>query len=98
VAYLLRYHPAVAAEDLPDIPRNLQKRVARAIETRLTDAPDRYGVPLRGSLKGYWKLRVGDYRVVFKVVAGEVWILTILHRKAVYEQVASRASWRPPAP
>ena len=98
MAYLLRYHPLVAAEDVPDIPRNLRTRIARAIETRLTDAPDRYGLPLRGSLKGYWKLRVGDYRVVFKVMAGEVWILTILHRRAVYERVASRASWRPPEP
>lgn len=80
MAYLLRYHPAVAEEDVPRIPRNMRARVARALESRLTAAPEQYGVPLRGSLKGYWKLRVGDYRVVFKVVAGEVWVLTILHR------------------
>lgn len=97
MAYLLRYHPAVAEEDVPGIPRNLQARVARALESRLTTAPWQYGVPLRGSLKGYWKLRAGDYRVVFKVVAREVWILTILHRKRVYEKAASRISWRPGA-
>lgn len=95
MVYLLRYHPAVAEEDVPRIPRNLQARVARAIESRLTTAPGQYGVPLRGSLKGYWKLRVGDYRVVFKVVAGEVWVLTILHRKEVYEKATSQISWRP---
>lgn len=58
-------------------------------------SPERYGAPLRGSLKGYWKLRVGDYRVVFKVVGTEVWVLTILHRKEVYEAVTTRLGWRP---
>jgi mRNA interferase RelE/StbE len=95
VPYVLRYHPAVAQDDVPRIPRNLRSRVARAIETRLTTSPERYGAPLRGSLRGYWKLRAGDYRVVFKVQAAQVWILTILHRKVVYEQAATRSDWRP---
>jgi hypothetical protein len=30
-------------------------------------APQEYGTPLRKTLKGYWKLRVGDYRVVYKI-------------------------------
>ncbi|MBS3918437.1 MAG: type II toxin-antitoxin system RelE/ParE family toxin [Deltaproteobacteria bacterium] len=33
------------------------------------------------TLRGYWKLRVGDYRVVFKIVDEEVWVLGIIHRK-----------------
>lgn len=95
--YLLRYHPEVAQEDVPAIPRNVRARIAGAIEDRLVAAPGQYGRPLRGSLRGYWKLRVGDYRVVFRIVRQEVWILTILHRKAVYDRVASRTSWRPDA-
>ncbi len=86
--YSLGYHPAVAQEDLPAIPRNLRHRIADAIETRLTEAPQQFGAPLRKTLKGYWKLRVGDYRVVFKVVATEVRILAIRHRKHVYQDVA----------
>lgn len=78
--YTLRYHPRVAEDDVPDIPTNLRQRLALAIETRLATSPERYGTPLKGSLKGYWKLRVGDYRVVFKIVGSEVWIMTILHR------------------
>ena len=93
--YTLRYHPEVARNDLPEIPTNLKQRIARSIESRLTESPERYGTPLRGSLKGYWKLRVGDYRVVFKIVGSDVWILTILHRKAVYEMVRTRLEWRP---
>lgn len=93
--YTLRYHPRVAEDDLPDIPANLRGRLARSIDNRLTTQPDRYGAPLRGSFKGYWKLRVGNYRVVFKIVGPEVWILAILHRKAVYEVAATRLGWRP---
>ena len=52
--------------------------------------PHEYVVPLRKNLKGYWKLRVGDYRVVFKVIETEVWILGIRHRKSVYMEICAR--------
>ncbi len=50
-----------------------------------------YGEPLRKTLKGYWKLRAGDYRVVFKVVKDEVCILGIIHRKKVYDKIGKRS-------
>ena len=91
----LLYHPLVASEDIPAIPRNLQRRLARAIEGRLGTAPDRYGEPLRGPFHGYRKLRVGDYRVVYKIVRHEVWVLAILHRKRVYDLSQPRLAWHP---
>lgn len=87
--YTLRYHPRVT-DDLPKIPVEARKRIARMIETRLTTSPERFGVPLKGSLRGYWKLRVGDYRVVFKIGDAEVWILVLLHRRDVYERASRR--------
>ena len=65
-------------------------RVRTAIEHRLGTEPHQYGEPLRKTLQGYWKLRVGDYRVVFKIVGEEVWILGIIHRKKVYEAIEKR--------
>jgi mRNA interferase RelE/StbE len=88
--FTLRYHPAVSNEDLPRIDRRTKDRIRKAIEERLQTAPDEYGLPLRKSLKGYWKLRVGDYRVVFKVVRNEVWILGIIHWKFVYVNISAR--------
>jgi len=88
--FRLLYHPAVATDDLPLIPRNLQSRIARAIEQRLATSPDRAGTPLRGTLKGYWKLRVGDYRVVYAVRGTDIWILAIRHRTTVYTDIPSR--------
>lgn len=88
--YALRYHPRVADHDLLKIPAETRRRIARVIEARLGTSPERFGAPLRGSLRGYWKLRVGDYRVVFKVGGGEVWILAVLHRKDVYDGASRR--------
>lgn len=86
----LRYHPAVRDVDIPALNAKLKSRIKRAIETRLTAAPHQYGEPLRKTLKGYWKLRVGDYRVVFKISGQEVWILGIIDRKEVYEKIVKR--------
>jgi len=66
--FTLHYHPAVRADDLPLIDQRTKDRIGKAIEERLQTAPHDYGEPLRKSLKGYWKLRVGDYRVVFNVI------------------------------
>jgi mRNA interferase RelE/StbE len=52
-------------------------------------APQEYGLPLRKSLGGYWKLRVGDYRVVFKIEGEIVYVLGDA-RKNVYEDVTGR--------
>jgi mRNA interferase RelE/StbE len=46
-------------------------------------------------LKGYWKLRIGDYRVVYKIAERELRILGIIHRKKMYEEVLRRIARRP---
>jgi mRNA interferase RelE/StbE len=90
VPFELRYHPDVKSIDIPLLDVKLRSRIKKAIEMRLMTAPHLYGEPLRKTLRGYWKLRVGDYRVVFKIVAEEVWILGIIHRKKVYEAIKKR--------
>ncbi len=89
MGYTLSYHPFVKEKDLPKLDNKAKTRIKKAIESRLLMAPEEYGAPLRKTLKGYWKLRVGDYRVVFKVKGNEIIILAILHRKDVYD-VASK--------
>ncbi|MBI5846779.1 MAG: type II toxin-antitoxin system RelE/ParE family toxin [Nitrospirae bacterium] len=88
--YEVRYHPEVRAVDIPLLNAALKKRIRKAIEERLMTAPQQYGEPLRKTLKGYWKMRVGDYRVVFKVVECEVWVLGIINRKDVYDRILKR--------
>jgi mRNA interferase RelE/StbE len=90
--FLLVYHKMVA-EDGAGLNADIRKRLAKAIQQRLTSHPESYGKPLRGSLAGYWTLRVGDYRVVYRIIKQEVWIYGIINRKCVYDEVMKRLSW-----
>ncbi len=86
----LRYHLDVRDVDIPKLNESLKKRTKKTIQERLTTSPHHYGEPLRKSLKGYWKLRVGDYRVVYKIDGNEVRILAIINRKDVYKKTTKR--------
>lgn len=88
--YQVIYHPDVLKDDLPKIPRNIQRKIRRAIEQRLRRAPLSYGQPLRQTLRGYRKIRVGDYRIIHKLEGETVIVLKIGHRKEVYESVLPR--------
>jgi mRNA interferase RelE/StbE len=90
VSFELRYHPDVKTVDIPLLDERLRSRIKKAIEMRLTEAPHLYGEPLRKTLRGYWKLRVGDFRVIFRIKGKEVWILGVIHRKKVYEMIGRR--------
>jgi len=90
VPFEVRYHPDVKTADIPLLDARLRTRIKNAIESRLATAPHQYGEPLRKTLRGYWKLRVEDYRVVFRIVDEEVWILGIIHRKKVYDTIKKR--------
>lgn len=90
--YEVVYHPDVKERDLPNIDNRNKLMIKKAIEKRLTSHPEIYGKPLRHTLKGYWKLRIGDYRVVFKILQQKIIILGILHRKDIYEEIQKRQS------
>ena len=80
------YHPDIPRQDLPRISNDNKQRIKHSIEIKLTSAPEEFGEPLRRALKGYWKLRVGDYRVIYKIAGKTVIILRIGHRREVYEK------------
>lgn len=92
MAFRLLYHPDVAAEDLPRLDSQARARVHAAILDRLAAEPQRYGKPLRFTLKGLWSLRVGEWRVIYRIAADEVWILKIGHRRDVYQGAETRKS------
>jgi len=84
------YSETVVHEDIPKLTSAWKDKVRDAIEEKLGAYPDVYGRPLRRSLKGYRKLRVGDYRVVFRIARSKVLILAILHRSVVYREMMRR--------
>lgn len=90
MSFSILYHPEVIKRDIPKLNSDMRKRIKMAIETRLLAAPQEYGEPLRKTLKNYWKLRVGDYRIVFRVAENEILILGICHRKEAYSLMEKR--------
>ncbi len=90
VKFSVEYHYLVVKEDIPNLPKIWKQRIQNAIEERLMIAPELYGKPLRKSLKGYRKLRVEDYRVIFRIEKKIVKIFVIQHRSRVYETIFKR--------
>lgn len=41
--------------------------------------------PLRGEWKGHYRIRMGDWRVIFKAIAPNVIVVRIAHRSTIYE-------------
>ena len=84
------YHAKVVKEDIKNLSPVWRDKIKFAIEEKLTIAPDFFGKPLRRSLKGYRKLRVGDYRIVFKINGNKLYILAIMHRSIIYKKITKR--------
>jgi mRNA interferase RelE/StbE len=62
-----------ANEQIADLPLPIQARM-QAVIVRLANWPAVSGAkPLRGDLKGNFRIRTGDYRLIFRVsAAGDV--------------------------
>ncbi|MBW2379537.1 MAG: type II toxin-antitoxin system RelE/ParE family toxin, partial [Deltaproteobacteria bacterium] len=62
MTFRVEYLRTVIADDIPALPKSARRQIRRAIETKLTTHPFELGKPLRYSLRGARRLRVGDYR------------------------------------
>ena len=76
VNFEILYHPLVIKEDILKISTADKNNIKKAIENKLAISPEIFGKPLRRSLKGYRKLRVGDYRVIYRIEGKKVKIFT----------------------
>ncbi|MBA4336422.1 type II toxin-antitoxin system RelE/ParE family toxin [bacterium] len=90
--FAIEYHVDVIQKDIPKLAKRKKEQIKFAIEEKLTKHPDVFGIPLRMSLKGYRKLRVGDYRIVFRIEKSKVKIFLIQHRSVVYKYAGTRGA------
>ncbi len=73
-------------EDFDRLPRSMRTRVAAVFE-RLTGWPTVSGAKaLRHEWKGHYRIRVGDWRVIFQIIKPDILIVRIKHRSEVYEE------------
>lgn len=86
VNYCIKYQEEVVRKHIPALASNVKSLIKRSIEIKLINNPIRFGKPLRYSMKGYRSLRVGDYRIIYKIEIDTkvVTIIAIKHRKSVY--------------
>jgi len=84
------YHPDVVEKDIPKLSSFGKDKIKKAIEEKLTAHPEVFGKPIRRSLKGYRKLRVGDHRIIYRIEGKKVKIFYIGHRSIVYEKANKR--------
>jgi len=89
VEYRVRYLEVVVRKHIPALPPTVKARIKRAIEERLATDPISFGKPLQYSLKGHRRLRVGDYRIIYRIdtQTNTVIVVAIKHRKCIYERV-----------
>ena len=71
------------AHDLKNLDKAIAKRVIKELEEALSSNPD-CGEALTGQFKGLFKLRIGDYRVVYSKKQVGVLVLRIRNRSNAY--------------
>jgi mRNA interferase RelE/StbE len=77
-----------AARDLRKLGADAERLILRYLRQRIapSDDPRRFGHALTGDLKGLWRYRVGDYRIVASIEDElfVVLVVTVGHRREVY--------------
>lgn len=85
----ITYHHKIP-DDVSRLSSSNTQEIEKAISEKLTVSPDFFGKPLQFSLKGLRSMRVGDYRVIFKLTKSEVYIVLIAHKSIVYKTLEKR--------
>lgn len=83
--YIVTIIPS-ALRTIQSLPRPLRERIRDRIDS-LAEYPRPHGVKsLQGGQKGCLRLRVGDYRIIYRVEDDRllVTVLTVGHRREVY--------------
>jgi addiction module RelE/StbE family toxin len=84
LAYRIAYKRSVA-RDLSRLDKSEARRILNRLEKDLVEKADVYPA-LKGKFAGLRKYRLGEYRVIYAIVASDVQILRIGHRRDIYQK------------
>ena len=84
MAYEIAYKSS-AVKELDKLPREIQRRILEAIQL-LSDNPRPSGVKKLQSEIDLYRIRIGEYRVVYSIQDGQLKILVVAigHRRDIY--------------
>ena len=78
-----------ARKELRKLDRTAQSSILHYLRKKIAtkDNPRRFGDPLRKNLSGFWKYRIGAYRIICDIQEDVVTVRVIRvgHRKNIYE-------------
>jgi mRNA interferase RelE/StbE len=77
MAYSVKYEPE-AVNDLDQLTQTTQIRILKKIEWLKNNFDQILPLPLTGNLSGFYKLRIGDYCIIY--------VNRIGHRREIYEE------------
>ncbi len=87
MAWTLKF-TASAVKQLKKLDRDVGDQIIRVLEIKVarSENPRAFGKALTGELKGFWRYRIGDYRVICELKDDELIILALAigHRREIY--------------
>ncbi len=78
------YFKKSVSKDIKKIDSAQRIKIMNQIQKVLSENSHK-GKRLTGDFEGLWRLRIGDYRVIYTVIRDGWLILRIGHRKDIYE-------------
>jgi mRNA interferase RelE/StbE len=87
LAWTLRF-TETALKQLGKLDKQVADQITQVLQERVAKSanPRAFGKALTGELKGYWRYRIGDYRVICELKDRELVILALAvgHRRDIY--------------
>ncbi|HEY1500513.1 MAG TPA: type II toxin-antitoxin system RelE/ParE family toxin [Acidobacteriaceae bacterium] len=87
MAWTLRFTES-AVKQLSKLDPQISDQITRVLEGKVAKSanPRAFGKALTGELKGFWRYRIGDYRVLCELKDRELIILALAigHRRDIY--------------
>jgi len=78
-----------ALKELKKLDRAVQRTILNYLKERIANSedPTQFGKALSKELKGLWRYRVGDHRIICQIINEEITVLVlrVAHRRRVYE-------------
>jgi len=75
-----------AVKQLRKLDKQIEKRIISHVKKIALDDPRKKGKPLTGDKSGFWRYRMGEYRIICRIIDDEfvVLIVAVGHRKEIY--------------
>jgi mRNA interferase RelE/StbE len=89
MAWTIEFDPT-ARRELEKLDKSISDRILKFLHERIAalDDPRRIGERLQGTLRQFWKYRVGDYRLICSIKDDRLVVIVVRvgHRRQIYQR------------